>query len=223
MSRYLNYTFPAANEDDVCLLQTTTGAGNLILNGLLANPINSQVSYLERGYSRQLSLTSANNLAGRTFTITGIQNGVSITEDIAGPNNNTILSTLIYDVVTSVSVDGAAADISIGSGSDGFFLIAINKERDVINYALTIANPDTTIETTLYNTLDNIAGNNVTFLQLVAQDPGQSNLFEIKAAGAEDLYPLPSLDAVLCSYLLLYVNGAAATLGHTLNIIFLQT
>lgn len=37
MTRNLSYTFPAGNTSDVCAIQTSAGAGNLILNSNLAN------------------------------------------------------------------------------------------------------------------------------------------------------------------------------------------
>jgi hypothetical protein len=47
MSRFLTYTFPAGNTQDVCLSQTLTGFDNLNLNGNLVNPLNKQVSFIQ--------------------------------------------------------------------------------------------------------------------------------------------------------------------------------
>ena len=63
MSRNLEYTFPATNEDDVCLVQSTDGGGDILkLNGLLANSIDKEVNFLKRGYSRSVSISSVNEI-----------------------------------------------------------------------------------------------------------------------------------------------------------------
>ena len=168
MSRYLKYVFPVASTTDVCLTQTLIIGGNLTLNGNLANSINSQVSFIEKGYSRQVSLTSANNLSAVQFTITGTQNEVVVTENIAGPHANTVYGTNIYDVITSISANTATNAVSVGTGYLGFFpLININLERDVINYALSTARLTAgSIHTTIYNTISNINGS-TTYLNLI--------------------------------------------------------
>lgn len=179
MSRSLSYIFPAGNTTDVCLPQTLAGAGNLIINGNLANLSNGQVSFIQKGYSRQISLTSANDLSGDQFTVTGIQNGVVLTENIAGPNNNTVYSNEVFDAITSISVDGAVNDVTAGTGWKGFFpLIAINLERDVINYTLTLSTDGNNNSIAIYGTIDNIINNGETFLDMVDNN---YNLFTTKA------------------------------------------
>lgn len=218
MSRSLSYIFPAGNTTDVCLLQTLGGAGNLNLNGNLANLVNGQVSFIQKGYSRQISLTSANDLSARQFTVTGMQNGITVTEDIVGPNNNTLYSVQVYDVISSISVGGAADAVSVGTGYSGFFpLIAVNLERAIINYSLAIT-PDDTTPTIVYNTLYNIVGLE-TFLEL-ENDP---NLFEIKANDAEnDQYFLPVTNVVPCKYILVKIDGTEGTIDNQIFMHFIQ-
>lgn len=127
MPQVTTYTFPPGNNRDVCALQSLNGAGLLILNGNLANPITHEVSFISRGYNRQVSITSVSNLSTATFLIAGISNGVVIDEIIAGPNNSTVYSNLTYDVITSIGVDEAVAAVSVGTGWKGFFtLINVN-------------------------------------------------------------------------------------------------
>lgn len=182
MARSFSYSFPVGNTTDVCLLQTLAGTGSLVLNGNLVNLVNGQLSFIEKGYSRQLSLTSANNLSAQQFTINGIQNGVPITENIAGPNANTVYSTEVFDTIISISVNGAVNGISIGTGWKGFFpLIAVNLERDIINYTLTLATDGNDNSMAIFGTIDNIANNGETFLNMVVNN---YNLFTVRALTA---------------------------------------
>lgn len=219
MSRSLSYIFPAGNTTDVCLLQSLGGAGNLTINGNLANLVNGQVSFIQKGYSRQISLTSANDLSARQFTITGMQNGVTITENITGPTAGaTVYSTQVYDVISSISVNGAINAVSAGTGYIGFFpLIAINLEKPIISYSLTIA-PDAATPTIVYNTLYNMVGID-TFLDL----ENDTNLFEIKGNDVEnDQYFLPTQNVVPCRYILVKIEGTIGTIGNEVFMNFIQ-
>lgn len=116
MSKPVVFTWPAANTTAVCDLQNVAGAGPLILNGSL---VNSGIAILS-GVSRTVSITSANNLSGATFTITGTLLGNTVSQaNITGPNANTIYSTQLFDSVTSVIVSGAVNGVSVGSGTTG--------------------------------------------------------------------------------------------------------
>lgn len=119
MSLPLVYSWPAANTQDVCLIQNIAGAGNLILNGNLLNQVNLSIIGFN-SISRTVSLTSANNLSGVNFTISGYFNGTTVTTTIAGPNANTVYTAQYFDSITSVSASGAANGISVGSGTTGF-------------------------------------------------------------------------------------------------------
>lgn len=219
MSRSLSYIFPAGNTTDVCLLQTLGGAGNLTINGNLANLVNGQVSFIQKGYSRQISLTSANDLSARQFTITGMQNGITITENITGPNANTVYSAQVYDVVTSISVDGAANAVSVGTGWQGFFsLIAINLERDVINYTLTLAKlTAASVSFSVYGTLDNIV-NNRTYLDHIANN---SNLFQIQAPSTTPNYVYSGLTGTY-TYILVQLGVGVGTIANSMKLNFIQ-
>lgn len=231
MSRYLRYIFPASNNLDVCALQNTIGAANLVLNGNLADRVTNQVSFIDRGYSRSISLTSVNNLAAINFTINGIQNGVLITEVLAGPNNNTVSSVQIYDKVYSIATSGAVNQVRAGSAYDGFFpLIGIDLARGNINYILTTSRLTlASIDTTIYGTLLDISNNGHTFLDAINNN---LNLFAVKDPNADDQYifPVPPTLAVNPYFqpsppyasLLIYINGAAGTAANSIDMNFRQ-
>ena len=230
MARYLRYVFPVANNLDVCALQTTAGAANLVLNGNLANQVTNQVSFIDRGYSRSISLTSANNLGGVNFTISGIQNGVLVTEVLVGPNNNTVYSAQIYDKIYSITTNNAVNQVRAGTGYTGFFpLININLERDNINYILTTSKlTAVSIRTTIFSTVLDIKNNGATFLDSVNNN---FNLFQIKGSAAENQYIFPVPPTVPAPFfqpsppynsLLIYINGQAAEVANSIDMNFTQ-
>ena len=140
MSNLQQYNWIPAlgNETAVCATQVLAGAGNLVLNGTFANTQYPGVINVLAigGTSRSISLTSANNLAGVNFVVNGYQNGVAVTSgNIVGPNANTVyLNVVIFDVVTSITANGAAAGISVGIGKIGFFPLVQFNSGDISGY-----------------------------------------------------------------------------------------
>lgn len=223
MSIQLQYVFPIANTSDVMGLKAIIGPGILPLDGKLANPISNNVSFISRGYSRQISITSGQDISAARFTVTGIQNGVIISELIVGPNATTVYGTLIYDVITSISVNLEVDDVSIGTGYLGFFqLININLEKSsaIVNYSLSTAKlTATSIDTIIYNTNDNIFQNGLTFLDNIANN---SSLFEIKASSADNQFFLPLANMVICRGILIAIAGDSTTLDNSIQMNFIQ-
>lgn len=215
------FVFPDANTQDVCLIQDTTGNVNLVLNGNLAS--NGDVSFVNNGYARQLSFTSANNLSAAVFTIYGIQNGVAIIETINGPNANTVYSVNIYDVVTNITSSVAVSGISIGTGHSGFFQLLMPTISGIsnLNYNFTLGSTFGTnvIGTTVYGTLDNIVNTGSTFTQIITNNVG--TLYTIKAAGNEAFYMYPN-NTLLLTSILIKLTGSTSTLGNTTTLTFLQ-
>lgn len=215
------YIFPDASTQDVCFYQDTTGMVNLIINGNLAN--GGIVSFITDGYSRQLSFTSLNNLSAINFTIYGTQNGVEISEIVAGPNNNTVYSTLVYDVITAISSSGIVSQVAVGTGYNGFFTL-INPTLVGItnfNYNFTLGSTYGTnvIGTTVYGTLANIANNGTTFANIIANNVG--TLYTIKAFGNQPFYMYPNNTTLLTS-ILIQLTGSSSTIGNTTTLTFLQ-
>jgi len=230
MSRYLKYTFPAVDTAAISLIQTLAGGGDLALNGTLVDSTGSEVSFITNGYSRTVSITSANDLSLATFTVTGTQNGVIVTEAIVGPTAGvTITGDLSFDVVTSVSVDIAVAAVSVGSGLDGFFrLITIDPNMGSLNYSFSLANDNALneISTTIYGTHDKLEFNNLTYEDNV---DGNNFLFPVKTVSAPTNFVFPTpVAATLSSYMPLYrsllieLTGAAGTEATSITLIFIQ-
>jgi len=118
------FTFPAVDRDGICASQTTAGAGAVIINGaLLDRPatMHEVRRVILPGIARVVSLYSTGNLSGLTFTVTGTNlRGATITEDITGPNNNTVAGSTEFHSVTAVTADGAVTTaVEVGTGSTG--------------------------------------------------------------------------------------------------------
>lgn len=222
MSRFLQYTFPAGNTMAVCKLQTLAGAASLTFDGDLSNQAGNYVSFASKGYSRAISLTSANDLSGVNFTISGVQNGVNVSEVLAGPNNDTVYSTLIYDTVFSISSNGAAAAISAGTGWEGAFLpISINLEREVINYSLSVAKTTAaTVNFAVYATLDSLSNNKLTIPENIANN---ASLFAIEAMGDDANYIYSNTGNPIYAFLLVKLGADDTTIANGIKLTFRQT
>lgn len=122
MSRQIVFNWPSANNAAVSALQTFAGAGTLAINGTLSAPqfpgsnINVATFY---GIQRVVSLTSTNNLSAVNFTISGFLNGLFVSETRVGPNNNTVSTGQLFNIVTSITFDAAVTAVSAGSGFTG--------------------------------------------------------------------------------------------------------
>lgn len=112
----ISRTLAAAVANAICLAQTTAGAGNLTINGGSAS---SGVATLDA--QRKVGIASTGNLSAVNFTVYGTdQNGRSINETIAGPNNNTVSTTLDFYTVTRVAVNGAVGtNVTVGTTGVG--------------------------------------------------------------------------------------------------------
>lgn len=163
------YRFPALSNTAVAALQNVAAPGNLILNGSMAsfgNDLPSKVVF--DGYSRAISLTSANNLSGSNFTITGTYRGQPQVEVIVGPNANTVQSTKLFDSVTQVSVNGAVLAVSVGTGivgethwfSSDYYCSVVGMTVQVVvtgaitySFQTTLDDVNTTSSPTVFNTI----------------------------------------------------------------------
>lgn len=119
-----------ANElsvNSIALNQTTAGAAQLTLNGVLATVASAAaisalatqggaaaltlttVPYVMANPA-QVTLTSTGNISAVNFTITGrTKDGALTSEVMAGPNNNTVYSTKIYAAILSITCSAAVA------------------------------------------------------------------------------------------------------------------
>src|ERR1043165_1801753 len=223
MPKVITYIFPSGNANDVCALQNVAGAGRLVLNGNLADLITNQVSFISRGYNRQISITSTNNLSGRTFTVTGTSNGVVITEDITGPNNTTVYSVLPYDVITSISVNGAVNGVRVGTGWKGFFsLINVNLYAPYVQYNLCLSQLDQTGQDhsndfEILRCALNIYNNGYSILDNYANN---FNIFSLE--DSTDVQQVNYKDSILWNQFLVSVGKDATTVGYGAILNFIQ-
>jgi hypothetical protein len=111
------YTWSEASTTAVAKLQTLAAAGSLLINGSLVTGTSGVASF--GNVSRTVSLTSVNDLAAVNVTIVGTYQGAVVTSTIAGPDDNTVYTTQLYDTVTGISVSAAVTALSAGSGTTG--------------------------------------------------------------------------------------------------------
>ena len=98
----------------VAALQTTSGADNLTLTAAAGTG-----AFHQTDQACLLTLTSAANISAVTFTVTGTDiAGNALTEDITGPNANTVTGTKFFNTVTQIAVDGAVGtNTSVGNAA----------------------------------------------------------------------------------------------------------
>jgi len=100
-------------------LQTLGGAGNMVLTagtGVTSRVGPTGVTWYDLDVPRAITLTSAGNISGVNFTITGIDDwGYNISHVMAGPNANTVTSTKCFKTIISIAANGAVGtNTSVG-------------------------------------------------------------------------------------------------------------
>ncbi len=173
---YLQRYWPAQDLQAVSLLQNLGSAGALLLNGTYYTSTSSTINFGALGFNRNVSLTSVNDLSAASFTISGVQNNTVVTNTIAGPNNNTVYSTDTFDIVSSITVNGAVNGVKAGIGLIGFFPIinrvttnSFSMITPSIAYALGFTTESSNGCTyRIYQSLVDLTGNGETYLSLVA-------------------------------------------------------
>jgi hypothetical protein len=97
-----NITSLSNDANGVFVDQTTTGAGNLELDGVL---VVDGVAVFEQ--AQKISIEGAGTNSGITATITGTDaDGTVVSESLALADNGTATSVLYYKTITSIYVDG---------------------------------------------------------------------------------------------------------------------
>ena len=98
----------AASTTAIAAAQQLGGAGNMTLTGSSVNDGSNM--------DTTVTLTSTGNISGVTFTVTGTDaSGSTITEDITGPNSNTVTGSTKFLTVTQIAADAAVGtDTSAG-------------------------------------------------------------------------------------------------------------
>lgn len=153
MSQFYEYNWPAPIANGISLFQTLTANTPLLLNGSYVNKTTRIVNFIDFGIVPRITLNSAADLRAINFLITGYQNGVFISETLAGPNvNTTVTSVNCFDTVTQIIPSATnTSTLQVGVASVGYFpMILLNTAKtntSSISYALNIvaatANPAT--------------------------------------------------------------------------------
>lgn len=153
MSQFYEYNWPTPVVNGISLFQTLTANIPLLLNGSYVNKITRTVNFVDDfSIIPRVTLNSAANLSGINFLITGYQNGVFISETLAGPNANTVTSVNCFDTLLQIIPNTTSVStVQVGVAALGYFpMILLNTAKintSSINYALNIvaatANPAT--------------------------------------------------------------------------------
>jgi hypothetical protein len=150
----IEYNWISANTTYIAAVQSLGGAGSMVLNGSNVGPF--QIP----GMIRAVSLTSLNNNSAVNFTITGTVNGRTLSQTIAGPNANTVETTTVFDVITSITTNGAINAVSAGIGHTGFtpwFTCDYNRGVFNLSCAVDVTNNAGAITYSFVGTLDDVA------------------------------------------------------------------
>lgn len=126
MALPVTFTFPAAATNAICLAQTISAAGNLVINGsLLDTPptVNGVFQAIMPGIRRTVTITSTSgaNLSGILFTIYGLNSRhIATSQAVTGPTATTVVSTTEFHYVTRVATNAAVnSSVEVGTGSTG--------------------------------------------------------------------------------------------------------
>lgn len=191
------HVFNTPSVNSVALLQTLAGAGNLLINGALAQTlvpndggsvsffaptITSLNSTVSGGYNVPVTLTSTGNLSGVTFTITGYQSqpynpAILTTETISGPSNNTVSSVNFYNRILSISANAAVGTaVSAGTGINAAVSRWLPLDGPGANSQCAVAVFVTgTINYTIQHTYDNVFNSTETINVFTIDDPSMVN------------------------------------------------
>ena len=119
--RNLVYTSVAPTDSTtaICASQAKGAAGALLINGTLAT---GGVATLAE--AQIVTITSAGNDSGITFTITGTDpDGTTISQAVTGGNATTAVSTFYYKKITGIVVSAAVATtVTVGAVAANGFL-----------------------------------------------------------------------------------------------------
>ena len=104
-STYITADTVALDADGITTTASLSGAGTLTINGALATG-----SEVELSSGRQVTITSAGNDTGVTFTVTGTDvNGAAQTEAITGASGAAATSTKYFKTITEIANSAASA------------------------------------------------------------------------------------------------------------------
>jgi len=204
MSIYLELSWSIVDKAAVCATQTASTT--LLLNGTLQGSSPSdQISFIANDMIRSVSITSTGNFSGINFVVEGLQNNAYVTETLSGPNNNTVYGTKYFDIITKVTSSSpvSAPGVSVGTGHGGYLpLIVVNPNTTAINYSFSVLLKNSTVDYTMFQTLDSINTNFIPF--------SEQTLFAILGVENKTVSSIYSSTAIT-NFLLLKVNSSTDT------------
>lgn len=224
-SIYKTTLWAAQDKEAVAKTQDILTGEKAILNGNLVNPYYpNDMSFKAHGYIRSISISCGANISAVNFEVIGIQNGLQITENVPGPNANTVYSMNCFDeIISIIPTDGDVVGVSFGSGDKGFFRpISVNTSEAVLTSTalqVTVPQGGTDFTFSIYLTLDgNAIGNFTKFQDLIDQgtylNPDNSY---IDQTVSKIFFGLPPV--VVNSFLVKVTTTSEAVIG---KLIFIQ-
>jgi hypothetical protein len=159
-------------QNDIALLQSGGGAGNLTLNG---SRVRGGVAYTLA--SRGPQICSGNNNNTTTFTLTGINaaTGLSDTEALLGPaGGNCVTSTKGWLSITQIAANGGYTNVTAGYGQVATF--ASRLEELQLFSSNTNATQFSTFINSSYAGTSGVAGNAMVYTNSAQHTGGLSNV-----------------------------------------------
>jgi len=158
-----NLDLDDVDDNSVFENQIIAGAGLFTLNG---SGVVDGEWIISDGFARKISFKSLGDISATTLTITGysdLNKTNLITEDVTGPNNETVVGTKYFAIITSIS-GNVGIGISIQSGFSSQAVTAalpINWRNGIASVNLDITG---TMNVTVQNTFDKLQDlNNLDF------------------------------------------------------------
>lgn len=103
----INMDLADVDDDGVFQNQTLGGAGSFTLNGA---GVASGEWVTPDLFAKQIGFASTGNISGVTFTVSGYQDKnktIALSEQLAGPNNNTVETSNYFYSIQSITANGA--------------------------------------------------------------------------------------------------------------------
>lgn len=230
MAQNTVYKWPVQNTQAVCKTQDANAGEELILDGTMAEIGSAEISFIRAGFSRSVSIHSAEDLSGVNFTVTGMQNGGRVTQEFVGPNNATVWSDEVFDTITSVSVDGNVTNVQVGTGKTGFLpLISVDPNSSRVNIRNTNGllsfsvrpfstdeNQASGITYQVIHSLDNVRDNKMSFLE----QKRLKHFFDLFIDATDVEYFVGS---ILTNYLLVQITASINPTTDSLDFIYMQS
>lgn len=170
-------SFQTASATGVTTAQTPVDSVNLTIDGTFAS--GGVATFYE---ATTLEFTSADDLSGVTFTVIGTDaNGLTISEVVTGPNNDTVETVLLFKTVTAIQVSTlntyTTEEVTVGNPNSPSFNEGEVPTVTTAWWPLDIYNPNqvTTIS------CNELAGAITYSVQFTNEDPFDTSIVQLAA------------------------------------------